>query len=161
MITSTQIGAIGENVVANELIVASGGRLSPFQPVADDDGIDLLIYDKKTGRAFPLQVKARTDTINKSGGRGKSNTVHFEVRKAAMKKERRAWVIGILLGEGMCSVERAWLFPMKDIPKIAGDRGTKYVVRPSKQIETKDKFKKYQCADMAEVAVRIVQILEK
>ena len=58
-LTSTQIGAIGEDIVASGLMIASHGRLSPFQPVADDDGIDLLIYDKKTGKALPIQVKSR------------------------------------------------------------------------------------------------------
>ncbi len=61
----------------------------------------------------------------------------------------------------MTSVERAWLFPMKDIPKIAGERRDKYVLRPSKQLETKDKFKKYQCKDLAEVAARIIRTLQK
>lgn len=58
--SSTQIGAVAENPVANALMVESAGRLSPFSPVADDDGIDLLIYDKESGRALPAQVKSRT-----------------------------------------------------------------------------------------------------
>ena len=64
-LSSTQIGTIAENHVANMLMITSGGRLSAFQPVADDDGIDLLIYDKKSGRALPAQVKSRTVTINR------------------------------------------------------------------------------------------------
>lgn len=46
-LTSTQIGAIGESVVAVGLTLTSQGRLAPFKPFADDDGIDLLIYDKE------------------------------------------------------------------------------------------------------------------
>jgi hypothetical protein len=42
-ITSTQTGAVGELTIAAGLIVASDGRLAPFKPVADDDGIDLLV----------------------------------------------------------------------------------------------------------------------
>ena len=53
-LTSTQIGAIGEAIVAAELTLASGGRLAPFKPFADDDGIDLLIYDKVTKRALKI-----------------------------------------------------------------------------------------------------------
>ena len=52
-VTATQKGAIGESIVAIQLIVESGGRLSPFEPLADDDGIDLLIYDKQTGYSAP------------------------------------------------------------------------------------------------------------
>ena len=51
-LTTTQIGAIGEDVVSRGLMIASNGRFSPFKPVADDDGIDLLIYDKKRGRRY-------------------------------------------------------------------------------------------------------------
>ncbi|MCH8158120.1 MAG: hypothetical protein IID18_10300 [Nitrospinae bacterium] len=43
-ITTTQIGAIGEHIAASQLMLASQGRLSPFLPMADDDGIDLLIF---------------------------------------------------------------------------------------------------------------------
>ena len=57
--TDTQIGTIGEMTVASQLMLASGGRFSPFLPFADDDGIDLIIYDKVTGISLPVQVKAR------------------------------------------------------------------------------------------------------
>lgn len=159
--STTQIGAIAENIVANELIIATDGRFSPFMPVADDDGIDLLVYDKKTGKALPLQVKARTDTLNKSRGKGKTNNVHFEVRKSAMKKERKAWVVGVLLEKGMHTVERAWLFPMNKIPKISQNKKDKYVMRPSKALSTKDKYSSFQCENMEEVARRMIDILDK
>jgi len=57
--TSTQIGAIGECLVAAGILEASQGRLSPFKPIADDDGMDLLLFDKQTRRAIPLQIKCR------------------------------------------------------------------------------------------------------
>jgi hypothetical protein len=74
-VTSTQIGTLAENLVANSLLLESDGRLSPFNPVADDGGIDLLIYDKDTGNAIPLQVKSRTKTMV-----GHSKVVRFTVR---------------------------------------------------------------------------------
>lgn len=80
-LTSTQIGVLAENLVANELTIESKGHLSPFQAIADDDGVGILIYDKKTGKAIPLQIKARTNTINKRGKQERSNTAHFTVRK--------------------------------------------------------------------------------
>ena len=36
-LTSTQIGTLAENLIANELMIESSGRLSPFQPIADDE----------------------------------------------------------------------------------------------------------------------------
>jgi hypothetical protein len=52
--SSTQIGAIAVNHVANVLMISSGGPLSAFWPVADDDGIDLLIYAPCAFRAGGL-----------------------------------------------------------------------------------------------------------
>lgn len=56
-ITSTQKGVIAENIVANELIIQTDGRFSPFSPITDEEIDLLLIYDKKTGKALPLQIK--------------------------------------------------------------------------------------------------------
>lgn len=42
-LTQTQIGSIGEVTVAPQLMLLSNGRLSPFLPFADDDGIDRVL----------------------------------------------------------------------------------------------------------------------
>jgi|HubBroStandDraft_4_1064222.scaffolds.fasta_scaffold374427_1 hypothetical protein len=96
MLACAQIGVIAENHVANMLMIAARGRLSAFQPVADDDGIDLLIYDKKSGRALPAQIKCRTVTINRAGKAERSDIVHFELRKATYM-DRPACAIFVLL----------------------------------------------------------------
>lgn len=56
-LSSTQKGTIGELIVSAGILEASNGRLSPFRPVADDDGLDLLILDKDSRCTLPLQVK--------------------------------------------------------------------------------------------------------
>ena len=61
-LTSTQIGAIGENLLVNAVMKASDGRLTPFQPLADDDGLDVLFFDKLTGGSVAVQLKCRTVT---------------------------------------------------------------------------------------------------
>jgi hypothetical protein len=160
-LSSTQIGALAENLISNELMIESGGRLSPFQPVADDDGIDVLIYDKITGKAAPIQIKSRTNTINKPGKQERSNTVHFEVRKSTLRKERKAMLLCVLLDGSLRSTERAWLLPISLLPEIAADRKTKYVIRANKQLDTKDKYKPYQCESIREVAKRLVDAFEK
>lgn len=62
-LSSTQIGAIGENLLANAVMKASDDRLSPFQPLADDDGLDVLFFDKLTGNSVAIQLKCRTVTM--------------------------------------------------------------------------------------------------
>ena len=56
-LTQTQIGSIGEVTVAAQLMLLSHGRLSPFLPFADDEGIDLIVSDKLTGESLPVQTK--------------------------------------------------------------------------------------------------------
>lgn len=162
-LSSTQVGAIAENHVANMLMITSGGRLSAFQPVADDDGIDLLIYDKKSGRALPAQVKCRTVTINRAGKAERSDIVHFELRKATYR-DRPACAIFVLLTEDATAIVLAWVFPLSDMPKYArkgtiGDDAKKYVVRCSRAPDTKGKHSKVRCSS-ADIGRRILTLIE-
>lgn len=159
--SSTQVGAIAENLVANVLMIASNGRLSPFQPVADDDGIDLLIYDKVTGRALPAQIKSRTVALKKRGSSERGNLIHFELRKATFRVDRYACAILVLLNEDSSRIECAWVIPMKDVPSYAAARAKKYVVRASKAAGTKDRCSGFQCRDNAAFAARIMALLEE
>ena len=159
-LSSTQIGALAENLIANELMIEPRGRLSPFQPIADDDGIDVLIYDKVTGLAVPIQVKARTNAINKRGKQERSNTVHFEVRKATHNEERQAMLLCVLLTEDLRATERAWLLPLAHLPKLTTEKPTKYVIRANKQLTTNDKYKSFQCESMKGVANRLISHFE-
>ena len=161
-LTSTQIGALAENLVANELMIESGGRLSPFIPIADDDGIDLLVYDKTTGKSIPLQIKSRTSTINKPGKSEKGNIVHFEIRSAALKNKKHAYFLAVLLSQDLRTTERAWLLPMKEIPKMLNKRSTqsKYIMRPNKSLTSGDKFSSYRCENISKVSQRIIKLFE-
>ncbi len=158
-LSSTQIGSVAENLVANELMIESKGRLSSFQPVADDDGIDVLFYDKVTGKALPVQIKARTNTIKKRGKQERSNTVHFEVRKASIKEERKVMLLCVLLNKSLRSTERAWLIPLSKLHAVASNKATKYVIRANKQLNANDKYKPFQCENIEEVARRLIKIL--
>lgn len=159
-ITSTQKGVIAEHIVANELMIETDGRFSPFSPLADDEGIDLLIYDKKTGKALPVQIKSRTGGITKNGK--ESNTIHFEIRSVSLKNKKYAYFLAVLLTKDIRSVERAWLIPMKDISSLLNIRKKqkKYIMRANKSLTTKDKFRDYQFENINEVTKRIKKILD-
>ncbi len=159
-LSSTQIGAIAENLAANELMIQSGGRLSPFQPIADDDGIDVLIYDKVTGLAIPIQIKARTNTINKSGTQERGNIVHFEVRKSTHRDDRRAMLLCLLLDTSMRETARAWLMPLGELASITSERKEKYVIRANRDRTSTDKYRRFQCSDMGEVSKRLIEYFE-
>ena len=65
--TSTQIGAVAENLIANAQMLESNGGLSPLSTVVDDGGIDLFVSDKESSAAIPVQVKSRTVALKKRG----------------------------------------------------------------------------------------------
>ena len=158
--TSTQVGAIAENLVVSSMMIESDGRLSPFRPVADDDGVDILVYDKKSGRAVPIQVKSRTLALKKRGTQARGNVVHFGVRAATFKGSGSARLIAVLLSEDASQIERAWLIPMRELPRIASRRASEYVIRASKSEDSKDKFSEYRCLGAADLVSRIVALFD-
>jgi len=159
-LTSTQKGIIAENLVANHIMIETKGRLSPFKPLADDEGIDFLIYDKKTGESIPIQVKSRTATIVRGGK--ETNTVHFEIRKVSIKDVKSAYFLAILLSKNMHSIDRAWLIPMKKIPNVLSQKTTqpKYIMRANRNLNANDKYSQFQCKDVKEIVRRIIEISE-
>ncbi len=160
-LSSTQIGAIAENLVANELMIESKGRLSPFQPIADDDGLDVLIYDKVTGRAVPIQIKARTRTLKKKGSLERGNVVHFEVKKSAHRDDRHALLLCVLLTPDLRSTERAWLLPLHELPGLSSVRESKYVIRANKLLTSTDKYQKYRFKNIADICKVLIGDFEQ
>ena len=65
-LTSTQKGTVTEHMVASLLMLASGGRLSPFMPMSDDHGIDLIVLDKITNISLAIQIKSAIANPNRS-----------------------------------------------------------------------------------------------
>lgn len=163
-LTSTQIGAIGENLLVNAVMKASGGRLSPFQPLADDDGIDVLFFDKLTGNAIALQLKCRTVTLFKRSARTgaakeRGNQVHFEVRKSTFSSARRAYFVAALCDEELNGFVMTWLIPMETLPLLARDSSEKWVIRPSKSSSSQDRFSAYR-QPPEELARKLIAICE-
>jgi len=136
-LTTTQIGAVGESVAATGLVLASGGRLAPFKPYADDDGIDLLIYDKASKGVIPLQVKSRTKVDNE-----KAMTAQFDVRKATFSEEGDSHLLALLLDGS--NLVCAWFIPMSDLKQVGYSRKTKYSVVASAKKTSKSRFAPYR-----------------
>ena len=159
-LSTTQIGAIAENLVANELMIESKGWLTPFQPIADDDGLDVLVYDKMTGRAVPIQIKARTNTLKKKGSTERGNIVHFEVRKSTHRHDRHALLLCVLLSPDLRATERAWLLPLHELPLLCTVKESKYMIRANKLLTSNDKYQKFRCANIASVSRLLVEYFE-
>lgn len=148
-LTTTQIGAVGESAAATGLVLASNGRLAPFKPFADDDGIDLLIYDKSTKGVIPLQVKSRTKVDNE-----KAQTVQFDVRKATFAEEGSSHLLAVLLDGADMSC--AWLVPMSEFKDVARESETKYAMVASAKPTSNDRFTPYRYNSTEDLAVAMV-----
>jgi len=133
--TQTQIGTIGEVTVAAQLMLGSNGRFSPFLPFADDDGIDLIVHDKVTGRALPVQVKART-----AATLGKSDTIMFDVRRKTFSDHEGPFLLAILLDMGGGLIRRAWLIPMSELGAVARVNADKLSITPSAKEDSADRY---------------------
>lgn len=155
MLTNTQVGAIGETAVAAQLMLLSEGRLSPFLPLADDDGIDLIVFDKVTGASLPIQVKART-----SGTLLKSDTVQFDLRMKTYSDRDRAFLLAIILDTDNGSIGRSWLISMSDLSNVARTAKDKYTIVPSAKKTSNDRYTPYRCDGMRAVAARLIDYLD-
>ena len=153
--TMTQVGTIGEMTVAAQLMLGSGGRFSPFLPFADDDGIDLIVYDKVTGTSLPVQVKART-----SAKLGKSDTILFDVRRKTFSEHPGSFLLAILLDLDKGKIDRAWLIPMVELSGLARVKPDTLSITPSAKESSNDRYSPYRCTDMAEVARRLATHLD-
>ena len=154
-LSSTQIGVIGENLLVNAVMKASKGQLSPFTPIADDDGLDVLFFDKETGKSVAIQLKCRTNTD--SGGK----TTQFDVRLATFKEERHAFLVAALLNPDMTGFVCSWFIPMKDLKEVGNKKADKYVITPSKAEGSADKYKNFRCLNVGELAQHIVKVCKR
>jgi len=148
-LTSTQRGAIGEAVVATGLMLASGGRLSPYKPVADDDGIDLLLVDKLSRSIVQLQIKARTKVDNP-----KTQTVQFDIQIGTFAEGARGYVLGILLDGA--TLQKAWLVPLDKLRSVANATTEKLIIVASAKEGSADRFRPFRHDGFESVAGAII-----
>ncbi|TCW64261.1 hypothetical protein [Burkholderia sp. SRS-25] len=159
-LTSTQVGVIGENLLVNAVMKASDGRLSPFRPIADDDGLDVLFFDKETGSSVAMQLKCRTVTTRKRRSDERGNVAYFQVRKATFNEARRAYLLAALFNPQLSEFVTTWLVPMEELRHIARDASDKWVIQPSKAEDSADKYTRFRCQTAEQLAQKIVNVCE-
>ena len=155
-ISSTQLGTIGENLLINAVLRGSGGRLAPYQPYADDDGVDVLFFDKETGGAVPVQVKSRSVTLFKPKTTIRGDLAHFELRKATFNENRNTFLSAILLEEDLSALRAIWCVPLAELHRYSRSATTKWVMRASVSPKSKDRCTSLRCADENDLAERLI-----
>ena len=81
---------------------------------------------------------------------------YFEVRRPTFRGSRFAYLAAVLLSDDATEIERAWLVPMRQLPKVARVTEAKFVLRPSKAATSRDRFSPYRCDDARELAERLI-----
>lgn len=139
-LTSTQKGRITEQLVAGMLLLASNGRLTPFVPLADDDGVDLIILDKITRRNISVQVKSAIAHPVRP-------TVQFDIRSATRLQAPGEYLLAVLFDPIAMSLPMTWLIPMTEIPSVANDQGAKFSLAPSHNDASRDRYRRFRYDD--------------
>lgn len=164
-ISETQKGAIIENIVANLLMSNSDGRLSPFRPVADDGGIDLLVFDRQSRKTLLIQVRGRThsDTMIEKGRK----VARFSVRTATFEVRDDFYVLGVLMSSDLRTPEAFWLIPSADFEREAlrakkdEDGNPGRLVAPCCFTETsQDKWTSYRVHCQSDLVSKVFEALQ-
>ncbi len=153
-LTPTQKAAITESAVATALMIASDGRLSVFTPVADDHGVDLIVYDKATGAMLPLQVKSWT------AGPGAKNIIQFDVQKSTFIETRDQALILVLFDRASASIAMSWMMPTSEVTASSVSGKEKYALTPSVSPNTRDRYVKFRHSDVDSLIAAVVAMLE-
>ncbi|MDG0023650.1 hypothetical protein [Trinickia sp. Y13] len=159
-LSSTQVGVIGENLLVNAVMKASDERISPFTSIADDDGLDVLFFDKETGNSLAIQLKCRTVTTRKRSSDDRGNVTYFQVRKAAFNGARRAYLLAALFNTELTEFVATWFIRMEQLRHVGRDASAKWVIQPSKAQASADRYTPYRCSTSLELAQRIVEVCE-
>jgi hypothetical protein len=147
ILSSTQVGKIAENIVAAQLMIASNGRLSPFTPLADDDGTDLVVLDKLTGKHSRIQIKCRRATRKDPPG-----YIQFDVRRQTFSVSADNYVLAVLMDPDDGSIWRAWFIPAMDIPGASISRESKFSITPNPSLTSSDRYTDWRCEGLGDVA---------
>jgi hypothetical protein len=153
-LTSTQKGSITEYAVATALMLGSDGRLSAFAPLADDHGVDLIVFDKRTGAMLPVQVKSWTREPGPNG------TVQFDVQKTTFDGNGASVLIAVLFDAADAAIRMSWLVPMGDVPANSVSQRGKYALSPSTRPETSDRYRAFRHDDLQSLVAATVAAVE-
>lgn len=151
-LSTTQKGKVTEYLVASALTLASGGRISPFVPLSDDDGIDLIVMDKASQRLLPLQVKSAVASQTR-------RTIQFDIRKATYSEAANRHLVAIHFDPEKGALAGAWFIPMARVPQVSVEQAGKYALTPSTSPTSRDRYRDFYCADAKDLAAAVLKAI--
>ena len=111
-VSSKQKGNIGESRVA-ELITLYGSDLSCYKPLADDEGIDLIVRNKKNFKTYHLQIKTRF-------GANADTSLIAHVKANKIRKDKAMGLVFCFFDTEDGDIwDYLWLVPAKSFARLA------------------------------------------
>jgi hypothetical protein len=147
-LSPTQKGKIAEMVVGAAIMHASDGRLAPFVPLADDNGLDLILFDKLSGATTPVQVKARFS-------KDFNNTCEFNIRVSACKAHYNSYLLAVYINPRSMTLSGAWLVHTSALPAVAPRENGKYILRASLSERANDRAAPYRHFSVESIVAEI------
>jgi hypothetical protein len=114
----TQVGAVGEQLLAAYVMLTTDGQLELFRPLTDDDHIDMEAGRK--GGMPRLAIQAKSALHADPNGLVNARAVY----RQGQTREDRAFLYTVLLITDL-GVGRAWLIPSADFNRLAYRRSEK------------------------------------
>lgn len=112
MLSSKQKGNIAENRVIELLTYSTDGRATCYRPVADDDGIDIIVNLKSNLSPIFVQVKSRFKL-------NKNKRYIQNVGANTFSENDRFYLVFLLINGSTLEIDCLWLIPSKEFKKKA------------------------------------------
>jgi len=139
VLTSMQKGSIIESQIANLLMVVSDGELSPFMPIVDDAGVDLIVSAKGTFNTVFLQIKSRFVRNSRY-----KNRIDFQIKRNSLSESSQVQVLLVYYDQDQGDIETMWLIPSSELINNAVKLENYYRVSASRSSDSADKWSKYK-----------------
>lgn len=141
MLSSKQKGDIAENRIIELITYTTDGSATCYRPVADDDGIDIIVNLKSKLSPLFIQVKSRY-VLNKQ------KRYIQNVGINTFTADEKFYLVFVLMNNVSLDIECIWLIPSVDFKEKAyfkkkGDSYKAFYRFTANPVSTKDKWSDY------------------
>lgn len=156
MLTNTQRGIAGEQLLAGCLILSSNGELELFKPVTDDDHTDVTAGRRGKVAALAIQVKTALRLDRKLLAVARMDFPEGKPR------EHAAFIYAIVYVTE-ASIDRAWVIPSADFNRLAyrgkGRRGKGLELQFMASPTRNDHWSPFRCGRL-DLGPRLLAIID-
>ncbi|MCW4040409.1 MAG: hypothetical protein NWE83_06625 [Candidatus Bathyarchaeota archaeon] len=154
-LTTSMKGTIVESYLAQFCIAKSEGQLNVAQPLADDEGVDLIFYKRgQSDKTLYAQVKSRYATSK----RVRQQQIQCRVKRSSFNARENYYMLFLAFDHEEQQIEKLWLVPSIDFEeKTRNQTGDKLVF--STGYNTENKWTQYRIDDLDQLPKELLEWL--